>query len=354
MTRRAWPAPVPYSVAANRRRCPHLREVGALERRAVDDRRHVGEQALRFQGGELGPGGDRVTGAPVPVPHALGEVQQPGVDLTVRHPREQARERGPAKQTDRPNTGLRNPVVEDVVVDVADQDAVALLNRRRALDRRLPAEQRRDLRILDDLAAQAESEVLGQHGCGVADQPGQLRGAGRCSGGPPLVAVRVWIGARLAQRRESVRGGRRPGVEVVLERMVVQVDQTWEEEILRAGVDDARIADLDALGRGRALPDGDDPSVPHQDAAVRNHRVIVVHRDDGRALEEYPAPRIPGCRLARRTSGGSRRDAAEQEDDDERDPGPSSRCGAHRAPTYGSQPGRHGASSATNACAITR
>jgi hypothetical protein len=100
-------------------------------------------------------------------------------------------------------------------------------------------------------------------------------------------------------------------MELVLAGMAVQVDEAGEEKILWAGGDDGRIADRDPLWRERALPDGDDASVPNEDAAVWDHGVLVVHGDDCGALDQDCARGVPRCRLARLSPGGSRRQAAE-------------------------------------------
>ena len=120
--------------------------------------------------------------------------------------------------------------------------------------------------------------------------------------------------------------------------MAVQVDQAGIKEILRAGAEDARTADLDTLRRKWALPNCDDPLVANKDATVWDHGVLVVHRDDGGALNQDSARRIPRCRLARLRPGRSGRQAAEQ-GDDERDPSPSSRCDSHCAPQTCPSPG---------------
>ena len=222
------------------------------------------------------------TGSPArrcAVPHALGEVHHPGVDLPARHPREQACERGTAERADRPDARLRDPLVEDVVVDVPDEDAVALRIRRGPLDRRLAAEQRRHLGVLDDLAVAGRARrSSASTSAGFDDEARKLGRCGRGSAASPLVAVGVRVRARLALRGERVRGRWRPGVQVVLARMAVQVDQAGEKEILRAGRDDARIAD-------RRRP-------PAAAALARRRRSARCARGRGRA----------GSRCARRPS----------------------------------------------------
>ena len=234
-------ATVPDAVGADRRRRPHLREVGSLERSAVDDHGHVREQALRLQGRETRPARRRClpgVGRPSRTPSARCTIQASTSPLSIVSSR--LASAVPLERADRPDPRLRDPLVEDIVVDVADEDAVALGIRRRTLDRRLAAEERRHLRVLHDLAAEAEPEILGQHVRRVRHETGKLGWRSRGSGASPLVAVRVRIRARLPLRGKRVGGGCRPCVQVVLARMAVQVDQAGEKEILRAGADDAR------------------------------------------------------------------------------------------------------------------
>ena len=229
---------------------PSVRIVGAARISAKSDRSSAVpwmitvmsvSRPFAFRVVKLGPRGDGVSGASVVRParprRGARARRRPRRSPSVASRLASA---APLEGADRPDARLRDPLVEDVVVDVADEDAVALGIRRRALDRRLAAEQRRHLRVLDDLAAEAEPEILGQHVRRVRDETGKLGWRGRGSGGSPLVAVRVRIGARLPLRGKRVGGGCRPGVQVVLARMVVQVDQAGEKEILRAGADDAR------------------------------------------------------------------------------------------------------------------
>jgi hypothetical protein len=102
------------------------------------------------------------------------------------------------------DAGLGDAFVEDVVVHVPDENAVALGIRSRALDRCLPTDECRHLRVLHDLAAEAEPEVLGEHTRCVRHQADELWRRGRGSTAAPLVAVRVRICAGLPLRRQSV------------------------------------------------------------------------------------------------------------------------------------------------------
>src|SRR2546428_265946 len=65
------------------------------------------------------------------------------------------------------------------------------------------------------------------------------------------LAIRVRVGSRLALRRDRVRRGWQPRVHEIEEGVVVQVDQSGKEQVARTGLDHARGADLDAVGRLR-------------------------------------------------------------------------------------------------------
>ena len=73
------PRPSPLPSARGEGAAAHRGEVGALERRPVDDHGLVGEQALGLEGRELGPRRERIAGTAVAVAHALSEVEDPCV-----------------------------------------------------------------------------------------------------------------------------------------------------------------------------------------------------------------------------------------------------------------------------------
>jgi hypothetical protein len=76
--------------------------------------------------------------------------------------------------------------------------------------------------------------------------------------------------------------------------VVVEIDETGEDNRPRPQVQFGGIADVEAGRRTRSLPDANDPILPHEYAAVPQDGPGRIHRDDGPS-QQQAACRIPGA-----------------------------------------------------------
>ena len=83
-------------------------------------------------------------------------------------------------------------------------------------------------------------------------------------------------------------------MKVIPVEMVVEVDQAWEDQILGAGLNRARVADQDTGRLFDALPDSHDLPATHEHASVSDDVVLAIHRHHSGASNQNPAKRRPG------------------------------------------------------------
>ena len=242
----------------------------------MEDDGLVGQQALRAQRRELRPRGERIPRAPLPVSHAFGEVNQPRVQLSVPHPREQPAERGSGQARD--GLDARGDPARGAEsrrrLDVADQGLVGDWIGR-TFDRGLATQERADLGVLHHLGQQPQACRVRQQRLRRFDETAQL-GRTVAHHVIPLVPVRIWLGPqRPTEQRLDLGGGRGPEAVDVVCRMIVKVDEPRED--VGPGT---QVNDHGARRRGRrmpAAPGRDDGVAANEHAAVPQHGAIRIH-----------------------------------------------------------------------------
>ena len=221
-------------------------------------------RCARFQVGELRTRRGRVARPAVAVANALGQVHEPGVDEADGHrPGERGRV-ARAEQSDGADSA-EDPLSAEVhAFDVPREQRLVRRIRSPALRRRRSAQNHSRLAELDHLDQAAQRSSCRQDRRWIGDQPHRfhrLRHPRRI----PLITVGVRLSAqRSPERRLPVRRRRLPQRQYVVERVIVQVDQTWVDVRMMAErrADDA--GEVDARGRGGAPPHRRDAAVAHE------------------------------------------------------------------------------------------